>query len=78
MRIRLKPMQGSCCGLCFGKTCLPAVRQARRVADRTAFMGVDISDGKRTGYLVEFGETEQVFEAPEEALTKEYMHGKFS
>jgi phosphate transport system ATP-binding protein len=54
------------------------MQQARRVADRTAFMGVDISDGKRTGYLVEFGETEQVFEAPEQVLTKEYMHGKFS
>ena len=54
------------------------MQQARRVADKTAFMGVDISDGKRTGYLVEFGDTEQVFEAPREALTREYMHGKFS
>jgi phosphate transport system ATP-binding protein len=54
------------------------MQQARRVADKTAFMGVDISDGKRTGYLVEFGDTEQVFEAPRESLTREYMHGKFS
>ena len=54
------------------------MQQARRVADNTAFMGVDISEGRRTGYLVEFGATEQVFEAPREALTQEYMSGKFS
>ena len=54
------------------------MQQARRVADKTAFMGVDISGGRRTGYLVEFGDTNQVFENPREALTKEYMRGKFS
>ena len=54
------------------------MQQARRVADNTAFMGVDISEGRRTGYLVEFGTTEQVFEAPQKSLTREYMSGKFS
>lgn len=54
------------------------MQQARRVADRTAFMGVDISGGRRTGYLVELGETAQVFEQPREELTREYMRGKFS
>jgi len=54
------------------------MQQARRVADNTAFMGVDISDGRRTGYLVEFGATEQIFERPRETLTQEYMRGKFS
>lgn len=54
------------------------MQQARRVADKTAFMGVDISGGRRTGYLVELGETRQVFEEPEEELTREYMRGKFS
>ena len=54
------------------------MQQARRVADNTAFMGVDISGGRRTGYLVELGETRQVFEEPEEELTREYMRGKFS
>ena len=54
------------------------MQQARRVADKTAFMGVDISGGKRTGYLVEYGDTKQIFEAPREQLTKEYIRGKFS
>jgi phosphate transport system ATP-binding protein len=54
------------------------MQQAKRLADKTAFMGVDITQGKRTGYLVEFGDTQQVFEAPREALTREYIRGKFS
>ena len=54
------------------------MQQARRVADNTAFMGVDITGGRRTGYLVEFGPTRQIFEDPREALTREYMRGKFS
>jgi kynureninase len=31
-----------------------------------------------TGYLVELGETAQIFEAPREQLTKEYIRGEFS
>ncbi|MEO1246049.1 MAG: phosphate ABC transporter ATP-binding protein PstB [Pseudomonadota bacterium] len=54
------------------------MQQARRVADRTAFMGVDIEGGRRTGYLVEFADTPALFENPREALTKEYLRGKFS
>ncbi len=54
------------------------MQQARRVADVTAFFSVDISKGGRTGYLVETGETEQVFEAPREQLTKAYLRGDFS
>ena len=46
------------------------LQQARRVADMTAFFSVDISQGGRTGYLVEIGETEQIFEAPREQLTQ--------
>jgi phosphate transport system ATP-binding protein len=38
----------------------------------------DISQGGRTGYLVELGETAQIFEAPREQLTKEYVRGEFS
>ncbi len=37
------------------------MQQAIRVADKTAFFGVDISRGSRTGYLVEMGQTEQIF-----------------
>jgi phosphate transport system ATP-binding protein len=54
------------------------MQQARRVADKTAFFSVDISKGGRTGYLVEIGDTDQVFEAPQAQLTKEYIRGDFS
>jgi phosphate transport system ATP-binding protein len=39
---------------------------------------VDISHAGRTGYLVEMGPTRQIFEAPRERLTKEYVAGEFS
>jgi phosphate transport system ATP-binding protein len=54
------------------------MQQATRVADITAFFAVDISRGTRTGYLVEMGDTEQVFNDPREKLTKDYISGKFS
>jgi phosphate transport system ATP-binding protein len=54
------------------------MQQATRVADTTAFFGVDISKGGRTGYLVEMGPTKQIFEDPREQLTKEYISGEFS
>lgn len=54
------------------------MQQAQRVADTTAFFGVDISKGNRTGYLVEAGPTKQLFESPREQLTKEYVSGQFS
>jgi phosphate transport system ATP-binding protein len=54
------------------------MQQATRVADTTAFFSVDISKGGRTGYLVEMGETKQIFEAPREHLTKQYISGQFS
>jgi phosphate transport system ATP-binding protein len=54
------------------------MQQAARVADRTAFLAVEISQGGRTGYLVEYGNTREIFEDPREALTREYMKGKFS
>jgi len=54
------------------------MQQAMRLADKTAFLGVDISGGKRTGFLVELGDTKQIFEDPQEALTKQYVRGEFS
>ncbi|HKL82793.1 MAG TPA: phosphate ABC transporter ATP-binding protein PstB [Desulfobacter sp.] len=54
------------------------MQQAMRVADQTAFFGVDISKGGRTGYLVEMGPTKELFENPQEELTKEYLQGEFS
>ncbi len=54
------------------------MQQATRVGDTTAFFSVDISKGGRTGYLVEMGPTKQVFEDPQQQLTKEYVRGEFS
>jgi phosphate transport system ATP-binding protein len=54
------------------------MQQAMRVADKTAFFSVDISQGGRTGYLVELGETKQIFDDPREELTKQYIRGEFS
>jgi phosphate transport system ATP-binding protein len=54
------------------------MQQAMRVADNTCFFGVDISQGGRTGYLVEMGLTQQIFEDPAAELTKQYVSGEFS
>jgi phosphate transport system ATP-binding protein len=54
------------------------MQQATRVADTTSFFSVDISQGGRTGYLVEMGPTKQIFEDPREQLTKDYISGQFS
>jgi phosphate transport system ATP-binding protein len=54
------------------------MQQAMRVADTTAFFAVDISAGSRTGYLVEMGPTRQIFEEPQQQLTREYVRGEFS
>jgi phosphate transport system ATP-binding protein len=54
------------------------MQQAQRVADVTAFFSVDISQGSRTGYLVESGPTKELFEDPREQLTKQYVSGQFS
>ncbi len=43
--------------------------QATRVSDYTAFMYL--------GDMIEYGETEQIFNAPKEQLLKEYVGGKF-
>jgi phosphate transport system ATP-binding protein len=54
------------------------LQQAKRVADETAFMYVDTSEGGRTGYLVEFGRTDQIFDDPRERHTQAYVRGEFS
>jgi len=54
------------------------LQQAQRVADRTGFLYVDTTEGGRTGYLVEFGHSQQVFEDPQHAHTKQYIRGEFS
>jgi phosphate transport system ATP-binding protein len=54
------------------------LQQAKRVADKTAFLYVDTTNGGRTGYMVEYGETAQIFESPVEQHTKDYIAGQFS
>jgi phosphate transport system ATP-binding protein len=54
------------------------LQQAMRVADNTAFMYVDTSRGGRTGYLVEYGSTRELFETPKAEYTKQYIRGEFS
>jgi len=54
------------------------LQQANRVADKIGFLYVDTSQGGRTGYLVEYGETKQIFDDPQEKHTQEYISGEFS
>jgi phosphate transport system ATP-binding protein len=50
------------------------MQQAARASDYTAFfnMGED-----RAGYLVEYGETDQLFTSPKHELTEQYITGRF-
>ena len=50
------------------------MQQAARVADYTAFFMVDDA---RTGYLVEYGPTNQLFTAPKDRRTEDYITGRF-
>src|ERR1043165_2649694 len=54
------------------------LQQAKRVADTTAFLYVDTTQGGRTGYLVEVGATADMFERPREKHTQDYIAGAFS
>ena len=54
------------------------LQQAKRVADMTAFLYVDTPAGGRTGYMVEYAPTAQIFENPKEQYTKDYLKGEFS
>jgi phosphate transport system ATP-binding protein len=54
------------------------LQQAQRVADRTAFLFVDTTAGGRTGYLIEYRPTRELFGDPREEQTKAYIRGEFS
>lgn len=54
------------------------LQQAQRVADKTGFLYVDTTQGGRTGYLVEFGDSKEMFSNPKEKHTREYISGEFS
>lgn len=54
------------------------MQQATRVSDITAFFNAEANDeGKRSGYLVEYGPTEQIFSSPQEESTQQYVSGRF-
>lgn len=50
------------------------MQQAARASDFTAFFNVDQT---RTGYLVEYGPTSRLFTNPENAITEQYITGRF-
>ena len=50
------------------------MQQAARVSDYTAFFNMDPD---RAGFLMEFGETEQIFTNPKEKITEDYITGRF-
>jgi phosphate transport system ATP-binding protein len=54
------------------------MQQATRVSDRTAFYSVlrDEKSDTRTGVLVEYGPTAQIFEDPHDSRTQAYVTGR--
>ena len=54
------------------------MQQATRVSDRTAFFSVltDSKSDTRTGVLVEYGRTEQIFQDPRDPRTQAYVTGR--
>jgi phosphate transport system ATP-binding protein len=54
------------------------MQQAARVSDRTAFFNVELNTkGQRTGELIEFSPTDQLFTSPKEKATEDYITGRF-
>lgn len=55
------------------------MQQAARVADRTAFFTALSSEGTgdRTGVLVEYDLTENIFNNPKDQRTEDYVSGRF-
>ena len=50
------------------------MQQAARVSDYTAFFTLDEN---RAGYLMEYGQTNQIFMNPKEKVTEDYITGRF-
>ena len=54
------------------------MQQATRVADMTAFFNAKATEkGGKKGYLVEYDETENIFQNPQKESTKDYVSGRF-
>jgi phosphate transport system ATP-binding protein len=52
------------------------LQQAARIADRIKVFMVDRQEDHSIGFLCEQGETRQIFSAPRDRLTEEYISGK--
>ncbi|CAB4880639.1 MAG: phosphate ABC transporter ATP-binding protein [Actinobacteria bacterium] len=54
------------------------MQQAARVSDRTAFFTAELDEaGVRHGRLIEYGPTRQIFSAPQDKRTEDYISGRF-
>ena len=55
------------------------MQQAVRVADKTAFFNAEAVEGGsgKVGYLVEYNDTERIFNAPAQRATQDYVSGRF-
>ena len=53
------------------------MQQASRVSDRTAFFNAEAIEGGKQGYLVEYNETETIFQNPAQEATQQYVSGAF-
>ena len=53
------------------------MQQAARVADMTAFFNLEVSDGGRSGVLVEYDRTATIFTHPSDKRTEDYVTGRF-
>jgi phosphate transport system ATP-binding protein len=58
-----------------------SMEQAARVSDMSAFMMIDLDESKgaegKVGRLVEFGPTFEMFTAPKDKRTEDYITGRF-
>jgi phosphate transport system ATP-binding protein len=53
------------------------MQQAARVADRTAFFSVEVTEGDRRGILIEYDSTAKIFTQPADQRTEDYVTGRF-
>ena len=55
------------------------MQQAVRVSDMTAFYNAEAVEGGtgKVGYLVEFNDTDKIFNAPQQQATQDYVSGRF-
>ncbi len=53
------------------------MQQAARVSDFTAFYNAEAAKGGKIGYLVEYDQTEVIFQNPLQEATRDYVSGRF-